>query len=97
MFLDEPTNALDPAHRAELIGIMRCYAAAGNTLLVICHDLNLPMVLGGRVVGISSGEVFFDESARVISDVDRLKDLFGTEFVVHRQVDGERESVQLRV
>lgn len=97
LLLDEPTNALDPAHQAELIRIMRRFAAAGRTLVVICHDLCLPIALGGRVIAIREGSVFFDEPVGVMEDLCRLGELYGTEFVLCRDTNGGTLSVQLRV
>jgi iron complex transport system ATP-binding protein len=97
LFLDEPTNALDPAHQAELIRIMRGYADAGKTMLVVSHDLNLPIALGGRVIAIREGSVFFDAGVDVLRDTGRLSQLFGTEFVLHHDDSGETASVHLRV
>ncbi len=97
LFLDEPTNALDPAHEIDLIRIMRRFAEAGNTLLVICHDLNLPLALGGRVIALKQGRVFFDEPVEFLHQTARLADLFDTPFVLHRQIDGDALSVQLRL
>ena len=97
LFLDEPTNALDPAHQVDLIRIMRDFAGAGRTLLVICHDLNLALALGGRVVALREGRVFFDESADVLQDTDRLAELFGTSFEIHCGRDATSLSIQFQI
>jgi len=97
LFLDEPTNALDPAHQVDLIRIMRDFAGAGRTLLVICHDLNLALALGGRVVALREGGMFFDESADVLQDTDRLAALYGTTFEIHRGRDGKSLSIQFQI
>ncbi|MDM8004679.1 MAG: ABC transporter ATP-binding protein [Phycisphaerae bacterium] len=96
MFLDEPTSALDPAHQAELIRIMRHLAGGTRTLVVICHDLNLPIALGGRVVAVREGRTVFDDRVEALLDTSRLRALFGTEFVLHRGEEGG-VSIQLRV
>jgi len=96
LFLDEPTTALDPAHQVELIRIMRSFAAEGGTLLVICHDLNIPLALGGRIVALREGQVLFDEPVEVLQQLDRLRALFGAEFALHRSDDGRRWSVHLQ-
>jgi iron complex transport system ATP-binding protein len=96
MFLDEPTSALDPAHQAELIRIMRHLAGGPHTLVVICHDLNLPIALGGRVVAVREGRTVFDDRVEALLDTSRLRALFGTEFVLHRGEEGG-VSIQLRV
>jgi len=97
LFLDEPTNALDPAHQVELIRIMRRFAADGNTLMVICHDLNLALALGGRVVALREGAIFFDEPVTVLHKTDRLAELFGTSFVLHHDGDGTAVSIHLQI
>lgn len=96
LFLDEPTNALDPAHQAELIRIMRTFSAAGKTLLVICHDLNLPLMLGGRVLALRDGQAVFTGPVEALLDTDRLREIFHTDFVTHGSADGQR-SVQLKL
>lgn len=97
LFLDEPTTALDPAHQVELIRIMRSFLRNGGTLVVICHDLNLPIMLGGRVLALLEGKFFFDESIETLQDTERLRKLFGTSFVVHREPENHGVSVQLLV
>jgi iron complex transport system ATP-binding protein len=94
LFLDEPTSALDPAHQVELIRIMHRYSAAGNTLVVICHDLNLPLALGGRVVALRKGEIFFNEPVDALRNPLRLGELFGTDFVLHH---GSNDEISLHV
>jgi iron complex transport system ATP-binding protein len=96
LFLDEPTSALDPAHQAELIRLMRQLHAAGKTLVVICHDLNLPIALGGRVVAIRDHAIAFDGPVEAMLELDLLKRVFETSFVMHRSTGDER-SIQLRV
>lgn len=96
LFLDEPTNALDPAHQAELIRIMRGFLAAGKTLLVICHDLNLPLMLGGRVLALREGQAVFAGPVEDLLDTDRLREIFHTDFVTHHATDGHK-SVQLKL
>jgi iron complex transport system ATP-binding protein len=97
LFLDEPTSALDPAHQAELIHIMHRFAGEGGTLLVICHDLNLALALGGRVIGLNQGKLAFDAPVEVLLEPERLHALFGTSFELHRAVVGDGRSIQLRL
>lgn len=96
LMLDEPTNALDPHHQAELIRIMRDFVAGGGTLIVICHDLNLPLSLGGRVVAMREGGVSFEGPAESLLEVSRLNELFDAPFTLHHDNAG-RSSVHLAV
>jgi len=97
LFLDEPTTALDPAHQADLIRIMRDYAATGHTLLVISHDLNLPLALGGRAVGLRDQGVAFDGPVDLLLQKERIDALFGTRFALHHAEQGSARSIHLDV
>lgn len=97
LFLDEPTNALDPAHQAELIRMMRALSAAGKTLVVICHDLNLPLALGGRAAAVRRGKLVLDNTVDALLDLDRLKTIFDTDFTLHREGEAGPWSVHLRI
>jgi ABC-type cobalamin/Fe3+-siderophores transport system ATPase subunit len=95
LFLDEPTNALDPAHQAELIRLMRALHTAGKTLLVICHDLNLPLALGGRVVAVRDHGIAFDGPVEALREISLLRRIFDTEFRLYRDPEREAWSIQL--
>ena len=97
LFLDEPTNALDPAHQAELIRLIRQLHGQGKTLMVICHDLNLPLALGGRIVAIRDHGIAFDGPVEAMLELDLLGRVFETSFVLHRAVAGHERSIQLSV
>lgn len=95
LLLDEPTNALDPAHQVDLLRIIHDYRRSGGTLMVICHDLNLPLALGGRVIALAQGRIVFDEPVDVLHDTARLAAVFGTRFELH-QGPGGRSSIHPR-
>ncbi len=93
LLLDEPTSALDPAHQVELIRIINAFAAGGGTLVVICHDLNLPLALGGRVIALQAGRLNFDEPVAALEDTERLGRLFNTRFELHHGTEGRSRSI----
>lgn len=97
LLLDEPTNALDPAHQAELIRLMRQFHAEAKTLVVICHDLNLPLALGGRVVALRDRKMAFDGPVSDLLQASLLERIFDTGFDLHRSQSGESRSIQLRI
>jgi len=96
LFLDEPTNSLDPKHQAELIRLLRDLAAAGKTLVVVCHDLNLAAMLDARVVALKQGRVVYDGPANDFLAPRRLGEVFETEFVQLRDPETGRAVVQLK-
>jgi iron complex transport system ATP-binding protein len=85
MLLDEPTSALDPHHQADLICLIRRQASEGKTVVVICHDLNLPAMLGAKVAALKDGQVVFWGSAGEFMQPTLLEQIFGSRFVVARE------------
>ena len=80
VFLDEPTTALDPAYQVELVRLLADWHAQGRGILIVSHDLNLPLRLGGRVVALRDGGVAADGPAADVLQPDRLRVIFGAEF-----------------
>lgn len=97
LFLDEPTAALDPKHQVELIRLIRSQSELGKTVVVVCHDLNLPALLDARVIGIREGEIAFDIPAGELAGLDRLRELFDTAFALASDGEGGRPLIGLRI
>lgn len=90
MFLDEPNTALDPAYQRELVGILREWHARGRGLLLISHDLQLPVALGGRVIALKQGRIAADGPAADVLAPEVLSGIYGAEFAVVTGADGRR-------
>ncbi len=97
LLLDEPTSALDPHHQAELICLIRRQAAEGKTVVVICHDLNLPAMLGAKVAALKAGQVVFWGGAAEFMQPGLLEEIFGSPFVIAREERTGRSWVGLAV
>lgn len=50
ILLDEPTSGLDPRSRGWVVDILRTLNAAGKTLVVATHDLDLAQAIADRVI-----------------------------------------------
>jgi iron complex transport system ATP-binding protein len=57
LFLDEPTNNLDPSHQHRLLRLARRIAARGVGVLAVLHDLNLVAQYADRVALMRDGRV----------------------------------------
>lgn len=97
LLLDEPTSALDPHHQAELIGLIRRQAADGKTVVVICHDLNLPGLLGAKVAAIKDGKVVFAGDNGRFMQPDLLQGIFSSRFVIAKEEGSGRPWIGLGV
>jgi iron complex transport system ATP-binding protein len=90
MFLDEPSTALDPAVQIELVHMLKSWHRNGRALVLISHDLQLPAVLGGRVVALREGRVVADGSAEAVLNPDRLAEVYGSSFESAETATGRR-------
>ena len=90
LFLDEPNTALDPGYQIELLRILGDWLRGGRGLLVISHDLELPAVLGGRVVALRTGRVVADGPAAEVLTPEALMRVYAAPFETVTAADGRR-------
>jgi polar amino acid transport system ATP-binding protein len=57
MLFDEPTSALDPELVGEVLAVMRSLAAAGQTMLVVTHEVSFAREVADRVIFMDEGQV----------------------------------------
>jgi cobalt/nickel transport system ATP-binding protein len=75
VLLDEPTASLDPRTRWVLVDLIRGLSAAGRTLIVATHELDIVPLIADRVVVLS-------EEGRVVADGDAVAILADTDLLV---------------
>lgn len=69
MLFDEPTSAIDPEMRIEVLRVMRDLASAGMTMLMVTHELRFAEEEADRVMFIADGEVLeIGEPAQIFND-----------------------------
>ncbi|WP_246618085.1 MULTISPECIES: amino acid ABC transporter ATP-binding protein [Streptomyces violaceusniger group] len=57
MLFDEPTSAIDPELRIEVLRVMRGLAEAGMTMIVVTHELQFARQVADRIVFFDAGTV----------------------------------------
>ena len=58
ILLDEPTNALDPAHQLKIMDLMeRFRQEKKTTVIMVSHDLNLAALYSDRLLLLKNGQV----------------------------------------
>jgi ABC-2 type transport system ATP-binding protein len=86
LFLDEPTNGLDPQGRDEMLEVIKKIGASGKTILVSSHILH-------EIEQVSQTVVIIDRGHLVIQGpTDSLMNPDQTQFLL--KVRGETESIQ---
>lgn len=71
MLFDEPTSAIDPELRIEVLKTMQDVAASGVTMLVVTHEMSFARKVADRVVFFSDGQITEEGSAREIFEQPR--------------------------
>ncbi|MEV7135554.1 amino acid ABC transporter ATP-binding protein [Arthrobacter sp. NPDC093128] len=57
LLFDEPTSAIDPELRVEVLRVMRDVAATGVTMLVVTHEMQFAEHVADRVVFFADGNI----------------------------------------
>jgi L-cystine transport system ATP-binding protein len=57
LLLDEPTASLDPERSAEVLGIIRCVAETGITMIVATHEMGFARSVSTNVVLMEDGRI----------------------------------------
>ena len=71
---DEPVSSLDPERSQEIMGLLRDLVAAGKTLVMSLHSIDLARQYCDRIVGLRDGKILFDAPPAAVSDalIDEL-------------------------
>ena len=92
LLLDEPTSALDVAHQMEVLAIVRELAgeAAGMTVIVVLHDINLAARICDRLVALRAGRLQAEGPAPEMMRPDTLRAIYDVDMgIVPHPVSGE--------
>jgi iron complex transport system ATP-binding protein len=88
LLLDEPTAHLDLRHRLEVLALVREFAGAGRSALVISHDLGLAARACQRIALLADGELrAVGPPAQVLTPA-ALRAVFGVEAELLSARDG---------
>ena len=57
LLLDEPTSAMDPEKVGEVLELIQTIAAAGQTMIIVTHEMAFARQVASRVVFMENGEI----------------------------------------
>jgi len=66
LLLDEPTSALDPRLTGEVLAVIADLAAAGQTMVVVTHEIAFARRVAGRAIALVEGRVAESGSAEEV-------------------------------
>lgn len=94
LMLDEPTAALDLKHQEDVLRLARERARAGETVIIVLHDLSLAAAYADRVTLLQGGRLIATGSPREVLTAERIGAVYGQEVEV---IDHPRTGVPLIV
>jgi iron complex transport system ATP-binding protein len=85
LLLDEPLNNLDLNHQLEVMQLLSSLHAAGKTIVVVLHDLNMAAQYCEELVLLDQGRVAARGRTTDILDPRLILEVFKVRVTVHRQ------------
>ncbi len=82
LLLDEPTTYLDIDHQLQIMDIIRQQAAAGLTIVMAIHDLNLSSQYADRVAMLHHGKLLAVGSPQDVLTRDNIKQAFKADVAI---------------
>lgn len=77
LLTDEPTAHLDPGQQVKIMGLLRQRAKAGDTVVVVLHDLHLARRHCDRLIMIHHGQIVGDGPPDAVLNETLLTQVFG--------------------
>ena len=71
LLLDEPTSALDPRMTGEVLAVVRALAAAGQTMVVVTHEIAFARQVARRVAVLVDGRIVEEGAVQDVLDHPR--------------------------
>ena len=85
LLLDEPLNNLDLNHQLEAMQLLRELHAAGRTVVVVLHDLNMAAQYCEELVLLEQGRIAARGAPGQVLDPALILEVFKARVAVHRQ------------
>ena len=87
LFLDEPTTFLDIAAQIEMLDMVwRLNRDQGRTIVMVLHDLNMAARYADNLIAMRDGEIVATGHPRDVVNESMLRDVFGIEAGVRRDM-----------
>lgn len=88
LIVDEPTAGLDPRHAVDAFRRMRARAAAGRTVIVSAHEVDLALRFADEVVALRDGRILWAGAVDDVVSENALGALYDVEVRITRDADG---------
>jgi iron complex transport system ATP-binding protein len=84
LLLDEPTASLDMHHAAAVMRLLSNFGAAGPSVVVVTHDVNLAALFGERLLLLVEGRIRADGTAAEVIRPGIMQEAYGEDVLVRK-------------
>lgn len=95
LFLDEPTNNLDPVHHFALLEYAREFAQQGHLIVCVLHDLNTAMRYADNAIMMHEGRIHAAGKPEAILNEANIRSVLGVDAKFMRSEDDNRILVDM--
>lgn len=96
LLADEPLASLDPAHQFDVLERLKNYAAAGNGVIVVLHDLTQAARFADDILMLKDGEILAAGPRDDVMTADNMARAYGVEVDIGKSANGEPLVVPVR-
>ncbi len=88
LLADEPVAALDPMHQLRVMELLRARCQAGQTVVVVLHDLTLASRFCDRLLLLDQGAAVAGGAVETVLSPAHLRRVYGVQAIVGEHDDG---------
>ncbi|MGV8881333.1 MAG: ABC transporter ATP-binding protein [Rhodoglobus sp.] len=82
LLLDEPTTYLDITHQIEVLDLLVDVNAAGTTVIMVLHDLNLASRYADHIIAMKEGRIIAEGTPQEVITSHLVREVFDLESLV---------------
>jgi iron complex transport system ATP-binding protein len=94
ILMDEPTSSIDYQYIDRFVHYLYVLKKRGKTIIFSCHNPSIPLILNANVFVLESGKVKYTGNARTLLTLEKLKDIYGCEFVAASELPYKEYSIK---
>ncbi len=89
LLADEPVAALDPMHQLRVMELLRARCQAGQTVVIVLHDLTLASRFCDRLLLLDQGVAVASGKVETVLSAEHLASVYGVQAIIgeHQDVD----------
>lgn len=88
LLADEPVAALDPMHQLRVMELLRARCQAGQTVIVVLHDLTLASRFCDRLLLLDRGSAVASGAVETVLGPEHLRRVYGIRAIIGEHDDG---------